>query len=119
MAGADVLTLEDAISKNVAEAIIPHLTGDEQVRLAKRGTNNAQAHEAYLRGRFYWNMFTEDGFARAIVCYHQAIALDPNYALAYAGLADSYNLMAGNSGLPPSETFPKARAAASRCAIAV
>src|SRR5512132_478265 len=70
----DVLSLEDAISSRVAEAIIPHLTGDERIRLAKRGTNNPQAHEAYLRGRFYWNTFTEDGFARAIVCYHQAIA---------------------------------------------
>ena len=59
---------------------VPHLTGDERLRLAKRGTNDPQAHEAYLRGRFYWNTFTEDGFARAIVCYHQAIALDPNYA---------------------------------------
>ena len=87
----DVLSLEDAISSHVAEAIVPHLTGDERVRLAKRGTNNPQAHEAYLRGRFYWNTFTEDGFARAIVCYHQAIALDPNYALAYAGIAAYYN----------------------------
>ena len=70
----DVLNLEDVISSHVAEAIVPHLTVDQRLRLAKRGTDNPQAHEAYLRGRFYWNTFTEDGFARAIVCYQQAIA---------------------------------------------
>ena len=80
----DVLSLEDVISSHVAEAIVPHLTVDQRLRLAKRGTDNPQAHEAYLRGRYYWNTFTEEGFARAIVCYQQAIALDPNYALAHA-----------------------------------
>ncbi|HEY6231408.1 MAG TPA: protein kinase [Pyrinomonadaceae bacterium] len=110
----DVLSLEDAISSNVAEAIIPHLTGDERVRLAKRGTNNAQAHEAYLRGRFYWNTFTEDGFARAIVCYHQAIALDPNYALAYAGIASYYNWLGSFTVLPFAECSASAYEAASK-----
>ena len=110
----DVLSLEDAISSNVAEAIIPHLTGDERVRLAKRGTNNAQAHEAYLRGRFYWNTFTEDGFARAIVCYHQAIALDSNYALAYAGIAAYYNWLGSFTVLPFAECSAAAYEAASK-----
>jgi serine/threonine protein kinase/tetratricopeptide (TPR) repeat protein len=109
----DVLSLEDTISANVAEAIIPHLTGDERVRLAKRGTNNPQAHEAYLRGRFYWNTFTEDGFARAIVCYHQAIALDPNYALAYAGIAAYYNWLGSFTVLPFAECSASAYDAAS------
>lgn len=109
----DVLSLEDAISSNVAEAIIPHLTGDERVRLAKRGTNNPQAHEAYLRGRFYWNTFTEDGFARAIVCYHQAIALDQNYALAYAGIAAYYIWLGSFTVLPFAECAAAAYDAAS------
>jgi len=109
----DVLSLEDAISANVAEAITPHLTGDERVRLAKRGTNDPQAHEAYLRGRFYWNTFTEDGFARAIVCYHQAIALDPNYALAYAGMAAYYNWLGSFTVLPFAECSAAAYEAAS------
>jgi len=56
----DVLTLEDVISASVAESIVPHLTGDELTRLAKRGTNDPEAHEAYLRGRSYWNKFNED-----------------------------------------------------------
>src|SRR6266850_4712442 len=109
----NVLNLEDAISSNVAEAIIPHLTGDERVRLAKRGTNNPQAHEAYLRGRFYWNTFTEDGFAKAIVCYHQAIALDPNYAVAYAGVAAYYNWLGSFTVLPFAECAAAAYEAAS------
>ena len=109
----DVLSLEDAISANVAEAITPHLTGDERVRLAKRGTNDPQAHEAYLRGRFYWNTFTEDGFARAIVCYHQAIALDPNYAVAYAGMAAYYNWLGSFTVLPFAECSAAAYEAAS------
>ena len=110
----DVLSLEDAISSHVAEAIVPHLTGDERIRLAKRGTNNPQAHEAYLRGRFYWNTFTEDGFARAIVCYHQAIALDPDYALAYAGIAAYYNWLGSFTVLPFAECAASAYDAASK-----
>lgn len=99
----DVLTLEDAISANVAEALVPQLTGDERLKLAKRGTNDPQAYEAYLRGRFYWNTFTEDGFAKAIVCYHQAIALDPNYAVAHAGIAAYYNWLGSFSVMPFAE----------------
>lgn len=110
---ADVLNLEDAISSNVAEALVPHLTGDERLQLAKRGTDDPQAHEAYLRGRFYWNTFTEDGFARAIVCYHQAIALDPNYALAHAGVAAYYNWLGSFSVMPFAECSAAAHDAAS------
>jgi eukaryotic-like serine/threonine-protein kinase len=99
----DVLNLEDVISSHVAEAIVPHLTVDQRLRLAKRGTDNPQAHEAYLRGRFYWNTFTEEGFARAIVCYQQAIALDPKYALAYAGVAAYHNWLGVFSVMPFAE----------------
>ncbi len=109
----DVLSLEDAISSQVAEALVPHLTGDERLELARRGTDNPEAHEAYLRGRFYWNTFTEDGFARAIVCYHQAIALDPNYALAHAGLAAYHNWLGIFSVMPFAECSAAAHAAAS------
>jgi eukaryotic-like serine/threonine-protein kinase len=108
----DVLTLEDTISSNVAEAIAPHLTADERLRLHKRGTDDPQAHEAYLRGRFYWSTFTEDGFAKAIVCYHQAIALDPNYAVAYAGVAEYYNWLGIYGVLPFSECSAAAYEAA-------
>jgi TolB-like protein/Flp pilus assembly protein TadD/tRNA A-37 threonylcarbamoyl transferase component Bud32 len=109
----DVLNLEDVISSHVAEAIVPHLTVDQRLRLAKRGTDNPQAHEAYLRGRFYWNTFTEDGFARAIVCYQQAIALDPKYALAYAGVANYHNWLGIFSVMPFAECAAAAYEAAS------
>ncbi len=114
----DVLSLEDAISANVAEAIVPHLTGDERIRLAKRGTDDPLAHEAYLRGRFYWNTFTEDGFAKAIVCYHQAIAVDPNYAVAHAGIAEYYNWLGSYSVMPFRECSAAAYEAASK-AVAI
>src|SRR5215204_251461 len=109
----DVLNLEDVISSHVAEAIVPHLTVDQRLRLAKRGTDNPQAHEAYLRGRFYWNTFTEEGFARAIVCYQQAIALDPKYALAYAGVASYHNWLGVFSVMPFAECSAAAYEAAS------
>ena len=108
----DVLNLEDVISSHVAEAILPHLTVDQRLRLAKRGTDNPQAHEAYLRGRFYWNTFTEEGFARAIVCYQQAIALDPKYALAYAGVAAYHNWLGVFSVMPFAECAAAAYEAA-------
>jgi eukaryotic-like serine/threonine-protein kinase len=110
----DVLSLEDVISSHVAEAIVPHLTVDQRLRLAKRGTDNPQAHEAYLRGRYYWNTFTEDGFARAIVCYQQAIALDADYALAYAGVANYHNWLGVFSVMPFAECAAAAYEAASR-----
>jgi TolB-like protein/Tfp pilus assembly protein PilF/tRNA A-37 threonylcarbamoyl transferase component Bud32 len=108
----DVLNLEDKISRDVAEAILPHLTVDQRLRLAKRGTDNPQAHEAYLRGRFYWNTFTEEGFARAIVCYQQAIALDPNYALAHAGVAAYHNWLGVFTVMPFAECAAAAHEAA-------
>ncbi len=114
----DVLSLEDAISESVAEAITPQLTGDERRKLSRRGTNNPQAHEAYLRGRHYWNTFTEEGFARAIVCYNQAIALDPNYAVAYAGVASYHNWLGSFTILPFAECAAAAFEAASH-AVAI
>lgn len=109
----DVLSLEDAISSSVAESIVPHLTGDELTRLAKRGTNDVEAHEAYLRGRSYWNKFDEDGFAKAIVCYHQAIAIDRDYAAAHAAVAEYYNWLGIYSVLPFNECARSAYDAAS------
>jgi TolB-like protein/Tfp pilus assembly protein PilF/tRNA A-37 threonylcarbamoyl transferase component Bud32 len=108
----DVLTLEDAISAQVAEALVPQLTGGERVRLAKRGTDNAEAYEAYMRGRYHWNTFTEEGFARALVYYNRAVAHAPDYALAYAGIADYYNLLGIYAVLPFAETSAAAKEAA-------
>ncbi|HWN09898.1 MAG TPA: protein kinase [Pyrinomonadaceae bacterium] len=111
---ADVLQLEDSISDQVARAIIPHLTGDEQRQLHKRGTDSAEAYEAYMRGRYHWNTFTEEGFAQALYCYHQAIALDPDYALAFAGIADYYNWVGVYGVMPFDECSAAAKEAAEK-----
>jgi len=108
----DVLRLEDSISEQVAGALIPQLTGEEQEQLAKRGTEDAQAFEAYLRGRYHWHSLTEEGFAKAMREYHRAIALDPNYALAYAGIADYYIFLGIFGVLPFAECAASAYEAA-------
>ncbi|MDT7605407.1 MAG: eukaryotic-like serine/threonine-protein kinase, partial [Acidobacteriota bacterium] len=108
----DVLRLEDAIASQVAESIIPRLTGEERRQLSKRGTDNAEAYEAYLRGRFHWNSFGGDSYAKALASYQRAVALDPNYAHAYAALADYYNMLGVYSALPFAEASAKAKAAA-------
>jgi serine/threonine protein kinase/TolB-like protein/Tfp pilus assembly protein PilF len=110
----DVLELEDSISAKVAALLLPTLTGEERKQIEKRGTNNSDAHEAYLRGRFYWNSFTEEGFRQAKFYYEKAIEIDPNYALAYAGLTDYYLWLGAYAMLPPKDCFPLARKAAEK-----
>jgi DNA-binding winged helix-turn-helix (wHTH) protein/tetratricopeptide (TPR) repeat protein len=90
----DVLQLEDSIAEQVALALIPQMTADERERLAKRGTDNPEAYEAYLRGRFHFNSLTEDGFAKALAAYERAVQLDPSYSLAHTGIADYYYFLA-------------------------
>jgi len=110
----DVLRLEDLISEQVAGSLIPQLTQEEQQQLAKRGTDDPKAYEAYLRGRYFWNRFTPELLPRAIEGFQTAIAFDPNYALAYVGVADFYNWACIYGILPPSECYGPARAAAER-----
>ncbi len=111
---ADVLTLEDTIANRLIEVLLPQLTGSEREDFAKRGTDVPEAFEHYLRGRYHFNTFTEDGLAKAFVCFHKAIAADENYALAYSGLADYYNWLGIIGVLPPKECFTPAIAAASK-----
>jgi DNA-binding winged helix-turn-helix (wHTH) protein/tetratricopeptide (TPR) repeat protein len=108
----DIFGVEDAISEQVARALVLRLTGEEQRLIARRYTDNAEAHRLYLRGRYYWNKRTRDGYERGIEHFQQAIDTDRSYALAYAGLADCYSML-GRFGLArPSEVMPKAEAAA-------
>ena len=103
----DVLELEDSISEQVTKQLVPHLTGDDKLKLAKRGTNNPEAHDAYLQGRYFWNQFVPDSFPKALAAFRRAVELDPNYALAHVGMADYYT-WAGIYGIErPSEGFPK------------
>jgi DNA-binding winged helix-turn-helix (wHTH) protein/TolB-like protein/tetratricopeptide (TPR) repeat protein len=108
----DIFAVEDSISEQVAAALILKLTSDEKRRLTKHHTEDVEAYQAYLKGRYFWNKRTEEGMRKGVECFRQAIEIDPLYALAYAGLADSYNVLGIYNVSPPREIFPKAKAAA-------
>jgi TolB-like protein len=108
----DVLALQSEVAQAIAKEIQIKLTPQEQAHLASARPVNPEAHEAYLKGRYYWNLRTEEGVKKGIQYFQQAIEKDPGYALAYAGLADSYVVL-GNLGLmAPKEAYPRAKAAA-------
>jgi len=108
----DVLLLQDNVARAIADEIRIRVTPQEQVRLHTTQQVNPEAHEAYLKGRYHWNKRNAQGFKSAVSYFQQAIDKDPDYAPAYAGLADCYNLMGNYGVLPASETTPKAKAAA-------
>jgi len=110
----DLFTLQEQIAKDVSEKLQLKLSGEDQKRVTKRYTDNSDAYQLYLRGRFYWNKRTEDGMKKGAEYFNQAIAKDPNYALAYAGLADCYALLYEYSAAPSSDLYPKAKTAALR-----
>jgi tetratricopeptide (TPR) repeat protein len=111
---SDVLSIKQSIAREVTEKLRLGLSGEQQEQLRKRDTSNSEAYEFYLRGRHFWNKRTADGLRKAIGEFQQAIDLDPNYALAYTGLADSYVLLEAFADTPARETLPKARAAVER-----
>jgi eukaryotic-like serine/threonine-protein kinase len=110
----DVLELEDLISDRVTHSLLPKITGEEEQKLAKRGTNDPAAYEAYLQGRYFWNQFTPTALQQAIEHYRTAIELDPNYARAWAGIADFYSWAAIYGMVPPAKSFDKVYRAASK-----
>ncbi len=110
----DIFAVESDIAKTIAETLRARLTGTEKSAIAARPTENNEAHELYLKGRYFFGKRTADDFKRAIDYFNQAIAADPNYALAYAGIADSYVLLPEHSNESSVEVFPKARAAADK-----
>jgi eukaryotic-like serine/threonine-protein kinase len=110
-APGDIFMIQDEISNEISQKLRLQLTQAEKKQLTKRYTENPEAYRLYLRGRHHWNRWTEDGFYKAVECFQQAIDIDPNYALAYAGLADCYVLLGWNSYLPPKQAFPKGKAA--------
>jgi len=108
----DIFVVQDEISNEISKKLRLQLTRAEKKQLTKRHTDNAEAYRLYLKGRHYWNKWTEEGFYKAIEYFQQAVEKDPGYALAYAGLADSYVLLGWNSYLPPKEAFPRGKASA-------
>jgi DNA-binding winged helix-turn-helix (wHTH) protein/TolB-like protein/Tfp pilus assembly protein PilF len=108
----DLFTVQDSIADQVTRALALTLSAAERARLQRRETRDPAAYESYLKGRFFWNKRTEVGFKASVEHFTRAIELDPLYALAYAGLADSYNLFNNYDLAPATETGPKAKAAA-------
>ena len=109
---SNILALQEEIARDISGKLRQRLTGEEKKRLTKRYTENAEAYGLYLKGRYHWNKRTGEDIQKGIGYFQQAIEKDPTYALAYAGLADSYAILYQYAGLPSSETFPKAKAAA-------
>jgi serine/threonine-protein kinase len=110
----DVFAVESEVAKTIADKLAANLTGSEEHAIAARPTQNAQAHELYLKGRHFWNKRTGADLKRAADYFMQATAIDANYALAYAGLADAYVLMPNLGARTPADCYPKAKAAALR-----
>jgi serine/threonine-protein kinase len=109
---SDLMAVQEEIAWQISEALRLKLTGKQKKRLKKRSTVKPEAYDEYLRGRYHWNSWSADGFRRSLEHFERAITLDPLYAAAWAGLGDSYCVMAYYGMAPPSDLFPKARAAA-------
>jgi TolB-like protein/Tfp pilus assembly protein PilF len=110
---SDILAVQEEISAAISGKLRVKLTREEKERWGRRYTEDAEAFRLYLKGRYYWNKYTETGLRKAIDYFEQAIEIDPTYAVAYAGLADSYYRLS-NIYESTSEAMPKARAAATR-----
>jgi TolB-like protein/Flp pilus assembly protein TadD len=111
---ADLLAMQEKISREISEKLRLQLTGADMERMTKHTTEDAEAYQLYLQGRFQWNKRTLDGLQQSIQYFEQAIQKDPKYALAYAGQADAYALLADFNVLPTREVMPKVRSAAAQ-----
>ncbi len=114
---SDILVIQEAISRDVSEKLRSRLTGEEQQRVTKRYTQNPEAYQLYLKGRYYLSKRTDEGLKKAIEHFNQTIEKDPSYALAYSGLADSniYLLRLGFlHGLSPKEVYLRAKSSATK-----
>jgi serine/threonine protein kinase/tetratricopeptide (TPR) repeat protein len=109
---SDILLVQSDIARDISENLRSKLTGEEQKRVVKRYTENAEAYQAYLKGRYHWNKRTAADLNKSIEYYNQAIAIDPSYALAYSGLAESYLVLPDYTNIPSQEAHPKSKAAA-------
>jgi eukaryotic-like serine/threonine-protein kinase len=109
----DIISLQQQIAGDLAEKLRSKLSRSEKQEVTKQGTQNPEAYELYLKGRYTWNRRTPSNLAIAISYFNQAIAKDPGYALAYSGLADAYAVLPNYGGIP-SENYPKSNAAARR-----
>ncbi|MBL8167852.1 MAG: protein kinase [Acidobacteria bacterium] len=110
----NLFTIEQEISQEICEHLRLRLNEEERARLTKRYTENAEAYQAYLQGRYFWHQRTAKGLRKALESFSEAIKLDPEYALAYAGVADCYCLISIYGSMPPKAVLPRAKSAALR-----
>jgi tetratricopeptide (TPR) repeat protein len=108
----DIFAVQDQVSQRLVEALALELTESQRSVLTRRDTADSEAYQLYLRGRFFWNKRTLDGFLRGASYFREAVAKDPAYALAYAGLADSHIGLAFYEYAAPQTAMPLARTAA-------
>src|SRR6185369_16418876 len=111
---ADILSVQDEVSRKISENLRVRLTGDDEQKLAKRYSNDAEAYQLYLKGRYLWNKRNEEGFRNSIDYFKRAEERDPSFALAFSGLADSYALLCDIGVARPVDEMPKAKAAAQK-----
>ena len=109
---ADMLAVQREIAREITNNLRPTLSGVEQARMDKQFTANSEAYQLYLKGRYYWNKRTPSDLQKSVPFFEQAIEKDPNYALAYSGLADAYTLIPVYTDEQPREFMPKAKEAA-------
>jgi DNA-binding winged helix-turn-helix (wHTH) protein/TolB-like protein/Flp pilus assembly protein TadD len=108
----DIFTVQDLLSEQVARSIKLELSPEDRKHLTQHSTNSSRAYEAYMRGHFFMDKRTEESLRKGLGYYREAVSIDPWYAQAYSGIADSYALLGLYTGLPPTQAFPEARAAA-------
>jgi len=108
---ADVFALQDDIAREISGKLRLKLTGEDQKRISKRYTDDSRAYSLYVQGRFYWNKRTGASLEKALGLFNQALEHDPNYALAYLGIADSYELLPQYAGSPNLDAQARAKAA--------
>src|ERR1700730_5981124 len=109
---SNLVSVQQEIAADIYGRVRPKLEGEEKKILAKRSTDDVEAYQDYLQGLFYWNKWTQSDFKKAADFFTLAVQKDPRFALSYAGLADTYSLLGDAGYLPPSEAWPKAKAAA-------
>jgi serine/threonine protein kinase/Tfp pilus assembly protein PilF len=108
----NVFEIQSDIAANIAGALKETLSPKEKISLEKRPTEDIEAYNIYLKGRYFWNMRTPEGFQKGLMYFQKAIEKDPGFALAYVGIADCFNLFGYYAFMSPKESFPKARAMA-------
>jgi serine/threonine-protein kinase len=113
----DILGLQSEVARTIAEEIKVRVTPEENARFAQHRPVNREAYEAYLRGRYFWNRRTPESLVQATTLFQQAIHIEPTFALAYSGLADSYVSSGPISGARPDDIYPKAKEAASKALV--